>query len=358
VFVHEYVKAAARDAEVFVVHLVRDGTRRMRFERWEQDGIRGLRVRFPGGRAWFAWQLAAARAAWRRLPFDPDVIYAHFAITGVPAALLGRLHRKPVVISENWGIFLESNPEPVTAPIKLAARVAFGGADLVLPVSEATAQPLRELGVRTPMRLLPNIVDDSLFHPPPARPVAGVPRLLTVALFYAGFEGEGDIKGVDLAIEALARLDRPVRLDIVGDGVRRGSYEELTGRLGLGDAVTFHGIQPKERIAELMREADAFVLPSRFDNNPVALLEALVSGLPVVATGVGGTPELIDDRNGLLVRPDADSIAAGITSLLERLESYDRSAIADDARARFGADPIARRLSEALNDAVALRGGR
>ena len=78
------------------------------------------------GPGWLAWHRAAARAAWSALPFEPDLIFAHFVVAGVPAVILGRLHRKPVAISENWGIFLPDNPDPVTLRLRLAARCVAG----------------------------------------------------------------------------------------------------------------------------------------------------------------------------------------------------------------------------------------
>src|SRR5205085_4319078 len=111
IFVQEYARTVAREAEVAVVHLQRGGARRMLVERQPDGDLPALRVRFPPGPGWFAWNLAAAHAAWRRLPFEPDVIYAHFVVAGVPAVVLGRLHRKPVVISENLRVFLPDHPD-------------------------------------------------------------------------------------------------------------------------------------------------------------------------------------------------------------------------------------------------------
>src|SRR5207245_2771699 len=145
IFVREYAQVAARSAEVEIAHLERGGASRIRVERQQGEELPTLRVRYPRGPGSLAWHLAAARAAWSALPFEPDLIFAHFVVAGVPAVILGRLHRKPVAISENWGIFLPDNPDPVTLRLRLAARFAFGRADLVLPASDAMARALRGL---------------------------------------------------------------------------------------------------------------------------------------------------------------------------------------------------------------------
>jgi len=348
IFVREYARAAADRADVVVAHLDRNGGARVHTTAIDDEGLPLVRVQYPRSPAGLVWHLAAAEAAWRRLPFEPDLIHAHFVIAGIPAVLLGRLHRKPVVISENWGIFLADNPDRVKLPLRIGARFAFGRANLVLPVSDAMERSLRQLGVRTRMRVLPNPVDERVFSAPTAWEAREVPHLVTVGLFYDG------AKGIDLLLRAVAQLGRKIRLDIVGDGIERAEYERLAAELAIGDSVTFRGLLPKPAVAELMRTADVFVLASRYDNNPNVLLEALMCGLPSVATRVGGVPEIIDATNGILVPPhDVPALADGMRRMLDGLGGYDRALIAQRAAARFGRERIATDLAAAFADVLA-----
>jgi glycosyltransferase involved in cell wall biosynthesis len=100
-----------------------------------------------------------------------------------------------------------------------------------------------------------------------------------------------------------------------------------------------------------MRSSDLFVLASRFENNPCVVLEAMASGLPVVATRVGGLPELVDEASGLLVEPQPERLAARIAEALDRLASFDRDAIARRARERYGREAVGRLLLRAYEDA-------
>jgi glycosyltransferase involved in cell wall biosynthesis len=132
-------------------------------------------------------------------------------------------------------------------------------------------------------------------------------------------------------------------LDIVGDGELLAELRARASRLGLAEAVHFHGERPKEEIAELMRRADLFVLPSLFENLPCVLIEAMASGLPSVATVVGGVPDLLDDGGGVLCPPrDPRALAAAISSVLARRGAIDPVALADRARRRFGYQAIER----------------
>ncbi len=107
-----------------------------------------------------------------------------------------------------------------------------------------------------------------------------------------------------------------VRLLLVGDGELRGELETQTQSLGLSSVVTFAGL--RDDIPDILAALDVFILPSRWEGLPLVVLEAMAAGLPVVATAVGGTPEVVmDGVTGLLVPPrDPDALAQAITRLL------------------------------------------
>ena len=346
VFVQEHARAAAEHADVAVLHLNRS------------HGHRGLprlsRIageEFPTWRVTYPWSPVAASAvahfvaaargwrAVRRSGFSPDVIHAHFFLAGVPAVLLGRIARKPVVVTEQWSVFLPDDPLELTSPLRTAARFAYERADLVLPASEALRRGIEAHGIHARFEVVPNVVDTTLFGD------GGGPRngrLLAVGLLY-------EAKGYEYLFEALALLrseGRDVELDVIGDGPGRADYRRLVTELGLDDAVVFHGVVPKPEVARRMRDASLFVLTSRYDNNPCVLIEAMASGLPVIATAVGGIPEVVDESAGILAAPrDPRAIADAIAAALDTIDSWDRPAIATSAAARFGRDEIGRRLA-------------
>lgn len=350
VFVREHALAAAQHADVAVVHLDRrEGwTRAPRIERVPGEPLPTWRVTYPYRPLPLSLLSHAVGAVggYRRASFHPDVLHAHFFLAGLPAVALGTALRKPVVVTEQWSIFLPSDPMPVTAPLRLAAKLAYERAAFVLPPSDALRRGIEAQGIHARFRIVPNVVDTELFRPgePPRR---DVPRLLAVGLLY-------EAKGYEFLLEAISLLERPVALDVVGDGPLRGELEALVDRLGIRERVAFHGLRPKEEVAERMRDADAFVLASRYDNNPSVLVEALCTGLPVVATDVGGIPELVDERSGLLAPPrDAPGLAARLEELLAGLGRYDRRAIAAASAARFGREPVGALLAETYREALA-----
>jgi glycosyltransferase involved in cell wall biosynthesis len=270
--------------------------------------------------------MAAVLRAWRRDGWRPDVIHAHVFEAGFPAVLLGRRLGVPVVVSEHFTAFQRGL---VTGYDRFVARAAFRGAALVCPVSEDLRRQLERVEPRARYRVVPNPVDTTVFHPG-ARSRGGEIRLLNVGAL-AEKKRHADLLD---AVALLRARGLPVTLDVVGDGELAA---ELAARAGEG--VRLLGARPPAEVAELMRAADLFVLPSRFENLPVVLLEALASGLPVVATAVGGVPEIVDAAAGRLVSPggpaalaDAIADAAGRT--------FDRAALARRARERYSLEAV------------------
>ena len=309
-----------------------------------EGGVRTIRVRYrrPRVRALaLACQIAGmlvALARLRRQGFRPDVVHAHVFSAGLPALLLGRLSGAVVVITEHYTGFQRGL---IRGADKVTARLAFTGADLVAPVSEELAGHVRAIAPRARIQVMPNLVDTEVFTL--ARPGAhdGRVRLLNVAAL-------AEKKGHVHLLDALARLQNGDRgaatstfsLDLVGTGELRLRLEAQARRLGLTEAVRFHGEVPKEKVAELMRSADLFVLPSLYENLPCVLIEAMASGLPSVATSVGGVPELLDAEAGALVAPgDPGALAAAIEAALER--DFDSAEIGRRACERYSYDAVA-----------------
>jgi glycosyltransferase involved in cell wall biosynthesis len=160
-------------------------------------------------------------------------------------------------------------------------------------------------------------------------------------------------KGVDVLIEASTRMVTAHELHVFGDGTRRQELEEHARRAGI-DA-RFHGFRPDAR--ERLQELDVFVLPTRGDNLPVAIMEAMAYALPVVATRIGGNPELVEDSStGRLVPVDdpvamAEAIEWTLSDEERRRELGARGAIL--LAERFDPSVIARRVVDLYEELCA-----
>jgi glycosyltransferase involved in cell wall biosynthesis len=159
-----------------------------------------------------------------------------------------------------------------------------------------------------------------------------------------------DAKDLDVALEAVARVD-DVRLDVIGDGPERARLEAAAHSLGLDGRVRFLGALPREQALAHVRDAEAMVLTSAWENFPHGVVESLAVGTPVIATRVGGVPEVVhDDDNGLLVEPgDPEAFAAAVRRYLGDAELRARLRAASTASVeQYGQDRIYAQLEAIL----------
>jgi glycosyltransferase involved in cell wall biosynthesis len=190
-------------------------------------------------------------------------------------------------------------------------RLAYRAAHAVVANSSAARDQLEREGVPpSRIRLIANGLDPLRFTPAPPR--ATLERIVMVANLRAE-------KGHDTLLTAVPRiLERHpgASVTLVGEGPRREPLEVLARALGVDGRVRFVG--ERRDVAPVLRDHDLFVLPSRSEAFPNALIEAMATALPVVATRVGGIPEVVRDGvNGRLVAPDdPDALADAVCALM------------------------------------------
>lgn len=143
------------------------------------------------------------------------------------------------------------------------------------------------------------------------------PRSNTAIIAFCGSLAQ-EYKGLDVLLEAISQLTctgLDVNLVVMGDGIFRAKYEKQTLRLGLTEHVQFSGNIPPEAVLAQFRSSDLFVMPSRTEGLPRAMIEAMAQALPCIGTDVGGIPELLD-ATALVPIDDASALAARIANFL------------------------------------------
>lgn len=351
IFVREHAKAVAMYNDVRVISFADSSislTSLYEISESVEEGIKTFRIRskkspIPKMKRFMRWwAVTQLFRNMRQEGWQPDVLHAHFYSAGVPAVLLGRHYRIPVVISEHWSGFAR---QKLGRFKKALARFSMNRASIVLPVSEDLIGHIQFYGIRNKFRAVPNVVDTEIFYPSLDRnPTKAEPKkILTVALL-------SPIKGIPFLLQALAQIKQRRQdfcLDIVGDGPNRAEYEAMVADLGLEGYVAFHGLQPKQEVARFMRCCDFFVLPSLWETFGVVLVESMASGKPVVATDVGAVSELVNGEVGLLVTSaDADALGNGIEHMLNHCKSYHPEKIADYARENFSYGAVGKLLDQ------------
>ena len=151
------------------------------------------------------------------------------------------------------------------------------------------------------------------------------------ARFHVGWVGRlTEEKGPDVLLAALRLLaDLPLVVSVLGDGRERARLETWAGKQGLGERVRWFGNRPEA--GRVFPAFDAFVLSSRTEGTPIVLFEAMATGAPIVATAVGGVPDVVSSQEALLVPPDDP---AALAEAIRRVSSDPAGAAARARRAR------------------------
>ena len=211
----------------------------------------------------------------------------------------------PVRLGSRRGL----NPDR-TRGQRLAQRLSYRLAHRIVTNSGVVARGMQRDGLPAGrVVVIPNGLDVARF-----RPIArcgGVRRIGTLARLHP-------VKGLDVLVDAVALLQRDlpeIEATIIGDGPERAALEQRIARLGLARRVHLAGHH--DDVAAALAGLDLFVLPSRSEAFPNAVIEAMASALPVVATDVGGVPEMVEHgHTGILVPPERpDRMAAAIHEL-------------------------------------------
>ncbi len=262
---------------------------------------------------------------WRGFWFSRDLVRERtydlsFAFAGVPAGAISyaqkRLTGLPYIVSLQGPDVpgFEARYSYLYPFLKPALRAIWGSADTVLAISRDHQQLAHETMPKLDIPIIYNGVDSATFRPGPARD--GPLTVLCVGRLI-------ERKGQHVLLKAMAKIlhqqpDLTVVVHLVGTGDEEANLKRLATELDITRQVRFAGFVARERMPEIYRQADIFVLPSQNEGMSIALLEAMASGLPVIVTDVGGSYELVQPgENGLIVRwGDETALAESLATLL------------------------------------------
>jgi glycosyltransferase involved in cell wall biosynthesis len=286
-----------------------------------------------------------------------DVLHCHLPLAGVVGRLAASMSGTPVVYTEHNLL------ERYHAATRRAELATWRMQRMVIAVSQEVATSIaRYVDGTVPVRVIRNGIP---VHDDVATPAAraetrsrlgfgaGAPVVGTVAVMRTQ-------KRLDLWLAAAAEIRRSIpeaRFLLVGDGPERVAVQQRADSLGLSGAVVFAGLQPA--VQPFLEAMDVFLLSSEFEGLPIALLEAMAAGVPVVATTVGGVPEVVvEGGTGRLVAfGDAQGLASASVALL--LDPEGRVAMGNAARERvrreFGIARMAAELAQLYNEVAEQR---
>ena len=286
----------------------------------------------------------------------PTILHTWMYHANIPGRVLGRLTGIPIIVNSERTMGMESRWR------YWVNRMTDLWTDRVVCVSQQVADfVVNHIGIpQDKVIVIPNGIETLDFERLPDKGQARTDLGLPLDPVLVGTVARLDsVKRVDVLLHALTSLPQVYSL-IVGEGPKRASLLALSKRLDLTDRVRLVGHQ--ENVSAWLAALDVFVLSSDWEGMPNALLEAMAAGLPVVATAVGGIPDVVvEGVNGFLVPPrDPTSLAQAITRMLDDPDRRHRMGQAGRKRAieHFSAERMVERTQNLYEQLLAEKGIR
>lgn len=288
-------------------------------EKWQ-------RIAYLGGipsnlrRYWLAWLqlpfffLSYAWTAYQSAR-ECDLIHAHWISSGFVATFLSALLSKPVVLTVHGS---DVNLMFENRFLGLLRKQVTDRVGAIIAVSKPLARRVQSLNIAGDrVTVIPNGVDISNYEYRDSSTSAGE-KLIWVGRMST----EKGLKYLLDAMPQLLKVYPDVKLSLVGDGPLRPEVERTIRKLGIAKSVILTGMVSHEQVPVYLRSSAIFVMPSLSEGLPLVMLEAMSIGLPVVATWVGGVPDVVigegANQTGLMVPPeDADALASALIELLD-----------------------------------------
>ncbi|HPG10437.1 MAG TPA: glycosyltransferase [Chitinophagaceae bacterium] len=348
-FIQRHARAASLYNDIYVIHVIGDASgtiRQIEKEITKSDGLTEHLVYFkkkPGLIGKFkahSSYLFLFKQAIRRYVLEngkPDLVHVHIPYkAGLLGIWLKKRYKIPFIVSEHWGIYnkiVNDNYEKQNFFFKRIVSKTFHEANCWVSVSNYLSDGVKKMVFDGGFKIIPNTVDTGLFYF--KLKDQGKFRFIHVSNMVTLKNAEGILR----AFKSFCKNNSSAELVMVGDN--RKDIREFAAKLFSEGKVKFRGEIPYQQVAKEMQDSNCLILFSDIENSPCVIGEALCCGVPVIATNVGGIPELVNEENGLLVEPgDEEGLASVMGKMIEQYSSFDRKKITNAATAKFSYQKI------------------
>lgn len=274
----------------------------------------------------------------------PDLIHLNVPWPiGQIALRLAKRWKTEIVVSEHWTGYHPEDGRYKGLLMKCLTSKVIKKASTVLTVSEQLAEAMKKHGLKGNYEVAPNVVDDDLF-----KPAKESPEGLNILHVSVIDDQQKNISGLLKAFKKLHNKNPSYQLTIVGGGPDESSIKRLSNELGLTfRGVEFTGSLQGQDLAEAYQKANVLIMNSRYENQPVVILEALMTGIPVIAPNIGGIAEVVHDKNGVLFMPNEESsLINAVETWAKQKTQYIAENIRNEALANYASYAVGEQLSK------------
>jgi glycosyltransferase involved in cell wall biosynthesis len=352
-FIQRHLKAIALFIPVHVIHVVKDQHLNTALNRsiLQHGNLTETIIYYKPFRTGIGWfdKLISIRTYLNVLKQEiksymqangrPDLVHVHVAMrAGLAALWMKRRFRIPFVVSEHWSGYYRADPDNYFTrdqSFRYFTRKIIRNAWWITGVSADLVKRISEIFEVSNTSVIYNVVNTHQFNYQPL--ARGEFRFIHISNLHP-------IKNVKGLFEVLASLNE-IRADwkIAVVGSTDPYYHQLATRLGINERIEWKGSVSHAEVAAEIHLSNALLMFSYHENLSCVICESLCCGMPVIATRVGGTPEIVNEANGRLCDPgDKEGLLNHILELVDQYKSFDRPTIASSAASLFNEDLIGR----------------
>jgi glycosyltransferase involved in cell wall biosynthesis len=277
----------------------------------------------------------------------PDLLHLHVIWPlGSIAVRCARRWKIPLLLSEHWTGYFAEDGRYKGFWMKWLTRKTIRNSKGLCILNKRQEDILIQHALKTKFFSVPNGVDVSIFHP--GNEVDHESPRIHLLCVAALDDRQKNIAGLLRSFRNIRRNYPHVELNIIGAGTDESELKLLSNELGLTQrGVNFKGALKPTEIAEIMRHSTALILNSKFENQPVVILEALCSGLSIISTDVGGISELVNESNGILFNGSNEQcLETAFESWLQQREHFKSAEIATNASLLYSFEAVGKQLKE------------
>lgn len=362
-FVAKQAEAVSLFCDVFVIFIHSDDRvqNKTEFTDTFENGVRIIRILYSKSRLRFLkktlnallFQMYLNKAyKYYKLKYGkPHLIHANILTRVVFLAMkIAKKEKIPYVITEHWSRYLPERNEYHGIIRKHFAKKVVRNASALLPVTENLKHAMAEFGIKNPLtQVVPNVVDDAFYiHYNSEFPSVPPIRIVHVSCFD---EKAKNIKGILRTIKRITEYRQDFTFDIIGDGLDRLDVEKYYQTLEIPEnIVCFKGLLTGNELVENMSNAHFLLMFSNYENAPVVINESFACGIPVIATRVGGIPEIVNTDYGILVDPGNEAeLENAIVFMMENYGKFSRTSIMEFALLRFSRASVGKLINDVYN---------
>lgn len=355
-FIQRHARAAALYNDIHVIHLAPDTTGNIKDKEININTGIGLTEQIVYYRkkislfgritAYYRWLFLYKQAIRNYVVKNgkPDLVHVHVPMkAGILAGWFKKRYKVPFVLTEHWGIYNDIAADKYSLRSRLFktfTRKIFQEASIFISVSRYLAEGVNQLVIRKKYEVIPNVADAKLFS---------YKETSSHCFRFIHVSNMVPLKNAEGILRAFADLySRHKNTELVMVGDTEAAIRQMALSLQLpGGAISFRGEVSYEQVAKEMQAAHCLILFSNIENSPCVIGEALCCGLPVIATNVGGIPELVNETNSLLIPPgDEPMLADAMEKVINNYALYKRVLIAETAVNHFGYETVGQQFDQ------------